>query len=124
MIGYNALLVVHILSAMTWVGGGLMLSLVGFRARKNAAAATEFAKLLSFTGLRVMMPAVILVLVTCIWMVVVDSEWSFGQAWVRAALGLFAVAFLDRAVYLSRAAIGMERTVSTMAPSLASSSPC
>jgi uncharacterized membrane protein len=60
----------HILAALTWVGGGLVLSPVGLRPRRSAAAASDFAKLLSFTGLRVMMPAVILVVVTGIFGVV------------------------------------------------------
>lgn len=77
---------VHILAAMTWVGGGLMLTVTGYRARGQPGAVVDFARLLSYAGLRIMMPAVILVPITGIWMVVDNSEWSFRQAWVRIAL--------------------------------------
>ena len=101
---------IHVLSAMTWVGGGLVLSVMGARARSGARpeALREFSGVLSYVGLRVMMPAVILVLVTGVWMVVISSEWHFSQLWVRLALGLFAVAFLVGAVYLSRVGIQMQ----------------
>ena len=55
------------------------------------------------------MPAVILVLVTGVWMVIANAEWHFSQFWVLFALGLFAIAFLIGAVYLSRVGIQMER---------------
>lgn len=106
---YDTLLFVHVLAAITWVGGGLTLSLVGSRARRSPTSASDFAKLLPFFGLRVMMPAVILVLITGVWMVLADSEWSFRQPWVLLALGLFAIAFLVGAVYLSRIGIALDR---------------
>jgi hypothetical protein len=57
------------------------------------------------------MPAVVLVLLTGVWMVF--SEWNgdFTQLWVLLALGGFLVAFLVGVLYLSRAAIGLERVV-------------
>src|SRR6266571_4000447 len=106
---------VHVLSAMVWLGGGVILSAIGLRARRSADAKrlAEFAKTLSGVGLTVVMPSVILVLVTGIAMVATDSEFSFGQLWVRLALGLFAAAFLVGAVYLSRAAIQLDRAASS-----------
>jgi uncharacterized membrane protein (DUF485 family) len=71
-----------------------------------------------------MMPAIVLLLIAGIWMVRADSEWSFEHTWMRAALGLFALAFLVGGVYLSRAAIGMDRAVAAMAPRKARFSPC
>jgi uncharacterized membrane protein len=105
---------VHVLAAMTWVGGGLTLIVIGIRARSSPrpAAIGEFAEFLPYVGLRVLMPAVILVLVTGVWMVLNGAEWSFSQFWVRFALGLFAVAFLIGAVYLSRVGIQMQRLAS------------
>jgi|PersoiStandDraft_1058852.scaffolds.fasta_scaffold178094_2 uncharacterized membrane protein len=51
---YNWFVVVHVLAPMTWVGGGLMLSIIGWRARSttNPNALSEFAQILSFVGLR------------------------------------------------------------------------
>ncbi len=107
----NWLHLVHVLAAMVWVGGGLMLSLIGLRARSSADPRTiaDFARVLPWVGIRVLMPAVILVLVTGVWMVFADAEWHFSQPWVLLALGLFALAFAIGAVYLSRVGIQLAR---------------
>jgi uncharacterized membrane protein len=103
--------VVHVLAAMVWVGGGVILSLVGLRARSNSnpAAIGDFARTLRYVGLRALMPAVVLVLVTGVWQVLASSAWKLSQLWVVVALGLFGVAFLIGAVYLSRVGIALER---------------
>src|SRR5574341_176472 len=102
----------HILGAIIWVGGGLMLSLVGVRARQSEdpSLIREFARMLSYVGLRVLTPAVVAVLVSGIWLVLSGSEWDFTQLWVLFGLGAFVVAFLIGALYLSRIAIQLERT--------------
>jgi uncharacterized membrane protein len=101
----------HILGAILWVGGGVMLSIFGTRARRSddSRILAEFAKTLSYAGLRALAPAVFVVLVTGIWLVLVSAEWDFRQLWVLLALGAFIVAFLIGAVYLSRVAIELER---------------
>jgi uncharacterized membrane protein len=102
---------IHILGAIIWVGGGTMLCLIGIRARqiKDAHLIGDFAKTLSYVGLRVLMPAVVVVLVSGVWLVLISSEWNFTQLWVLLALGAFIVAFLIGAVYLSRIALQLER---------------
>jgi hypothetical protein len=55
------------------------------------------------------MPAVVVVLVSGVWLVLISSEWNFTQLWVLLALGAFIVAFLIGAVYLSRIALQLER---------------
>jgi uncharacterized membrane protein len=101
----------HVLAATVWVGGGLMLSLIAVRARSSPdpRAISEFGRTLPYVGLRVLMPAVVIVLVTGVWMVLAGSEFSLSQTWVIAGLGLFAVAFLIGAVYMSRIGIQLDR---------------
>ncbi len=101
----------HVVGAVVWVGGGITLSLIGVRARRsgNLAVIGEFARTLSYVGLRVFTPAVLIVLVSGVWLVLTSSEWNFKQLWVLLALGAFLVAFLIGAVYLSRSAIQLER---------------
>jgi uncharacterized membrane protein len=101
----------HVVSAMVWVGGGVILSLIAIRTRRSSdqRAMGEFARTLPYVGLRVLMPAVIILPVTGVWMVLADSEFSFSQLWVRLGLGLFALAFLVGAVYLSRVGIQLDR---------------
>jgi uncharacterized membrane protein len=105
----------HIIGAVIWVGGGVMLSLVGVRARRSddPAVVREFARLLSFTGLRVFAPAVVVVLLTGLWLVLAGSEWQLDQVWVLLALAAFAVAFLIGAIYLSRSALQLERAATS-----------
>ena len=105
------LLFVHVLSAMVWLGGGLTLMVAGFRARSSSRpeAVAEFARTVPFVGLRILMPSVVLLLVTGVWQVLASSAWSFSQLWVRLALGLFILAFLVGAIYLSRVGIGLAR---------------
>jgi len=109
----------HVTAAMVWVGGGVTLRLVGLRARRteDLAVVGEFARLLPYAGLRVLTPAVIVVLLTGLWLFLAGSEWNLSQLWVLLALGAFAAAFLIGAVYLSRSAIHLER-VAVAAPDL------
>jgi uncharacterized membrane protein len=105
------LVLIHVLSAMVWVGGGAVLMVIGIRVRSDpdAKALAQFARLLPYVGLRVLMPAVLLVLLTGVWMVLASAAWRFSQLWVLLALGLFAVAFLIGAIYLSRVGLQLAR---------------
>lgn len=110
----------HISAAVVWVGGGLMLVVIGLRARSNGDLARigDFADSLAYVGLRLFMPAVIVLLVTGVWMVFLDGG-DFGQLWVLLALGAFVLAFVVGAGYLSRVVIGLERTASQADATLA-----
>jgi len=105
------LLFLHILGAIIWIGGGIMLSLIAARTRQSEDPhhIAEFAKILSYVGLRVLAPAVVTVLLTGIFMVLVSAGWEFTQLWILLALGIFIVAFLLGAVYLSRVALELQR---------------
>jgi uncharacterized membrane protein len=102
----------HIVGAIVWVGGGLMLYVIGARARQSeeTGVIADFAKMLSYIGPRVLMPAVLTVIVTGVWLVFASPGWSFTQLWVILALAAFVVAFLVGAIYLSRVALELERT--------------
>lgn len=120
---YHWLLLGHVLSAMVWVGGGIMLVFVGLRARASADphAIADFGQSLSYLGPRVLAPSVLGVIVFGTWMVLDNAAWEFDQAWILIAIGLFAVAFLIGAVYLSRVALQLvrsERADASLAPVL------
>ncbi|GEM_PF-1758840 len=106
---------VHILGGIVWVGGGVTLLLIGARARTSSDpnAIPEFARTLRYVGLRALTPAVIVVLITGVWLVLDSAAWRFSQLWVILALALFGLAFLIGAVFLSRVVIQMERAVGT-----------
>lgn len=102
----------HIAGAVVWLGGGLTLSLVGLRARrsKDVAVIAQFAPTFSFLGLRVFMPAVVVVLLSGIALVLTDFSGDFTQPWIAFALVAFGLAFLIGVLFLSRAAIQLERS--------------
>src|SRR5579885_3365750 len=108
----------HVLAATVWLGGGVTLSVLAMRARSasETRSIADFARVLPYVGLRVLMPSVLIVLVTGVWMVVVDPEFSLSQSWVLLALALFAVAFLIGAVYLSRVGIQLDRAAQSEPP--------
>ena len=110
----------HIAAAVVWVGGGIALSVIGQRVRRSGEASvlTEFARTLSYLGLRVFTPAVVVVLVTGVWLVLAEQSGNFTQLWVLLALAAFAVAFLIGALYLSRSAIQLERIMSAPTPDI------
>jgi uncharacterized membrane protein len=101
----------HVLGAIAWLGGGLMIFVLGARARQRATSATigEFGQTLAYVGPRVLTPAVLATLVLGIWMVLESPAWDFAQLWVRVALALFAGAFAIGLLALSRIGIALQR---------------
>jgi uncharacterized membrane protein len=85
----------------------------------DATLLAEFARTLSYVGLRVFTPAVVVVLVTGVWLVFAEESGSFTQLWVVLALAAFVVAFLIGAVFLSRSAIRLERVMLAPTPDIA-----
>jgi uncharacterized membrane protein len=103
----------HIIGATVWVGGGLVLGVIGLRARHSGDVVIirDFAKTLAYVGLRLFLPAVVVLLVTGVWLVLLGSG-TFGQLWVLLALGGFAVAFVIAVGYLSGVVVELERGAS------------
>jgi uncharacterized membrane protein len=101
----------HILSAIVWLGGGLMLSVLASRARGsgNPGAVAEFARTLAFVGPRVLGPATFGTVGFGAGLVAASQAWDFSQAWVGIGMALFGVAFLIGAAYLSRVGIKLQR---------------
>ena len=110
---YDWLLFGHIVAAMIWVGGGLVLGALAVQTVRagEADAVARFVASLRVIGPRMLAPATVAVLGLGVWMVLDSAAWDFGQLWVLLALGLFAAAFLVGAAHQSRAAIGAERAL-------------
>ena len=81
---YELLVVVHILSAMVWVGGAivLMLSFRGLKRTQGQAAVDETMGRLEPVMNRVFLPAPFLVIAIGIAMVFVSEAWAFSQIMV------------------------------------------
>jgi uncharacterized membrane protein len=108
---YDWLLFLHVLAAMVWLGGGVMLVTLADRVLRDpeAGAVTRFTGSLRVLGPLVLAPATLAVLALGIWLVLDSEAWDFGQLWVQLGLGLFAAAFLVGAAFQSRSALAATR---------------
>jgi uncharacterized membrane protein len=98
---YEALLFGHLLMAMVWVGGGIMLQFMYARAKsRGPEAVAGFASDVEWIGMRVTTPATVLLLLLGILLVVEVDGYDFGQFWILAALGAFAASFITGAGFL------------------------
>jgi uncharacterized membrane protein len=110
---YDWLLFGHIVAAMAWVGGGLVLGVLSVQVVRAAepGGIERFVGNLRVVGPRILAPSTVAVLGLGVWMVLNSAAWDFGQLWVLLALGLFAGAFVIGAAHQSRAALGAERAL-------------
>jgi uncharacterized membrane protein len=110
---YQWLLFLHVLAAMIWVGGAILLGALATAVlrTRQADAVERFVRVLPVVAPRVLAPATIAVVGLGVWLVLDSTAWDFGQFWVQLALALFAVAFVIGAAHQSRAALRAERAV-------------
>ncbi len=108
---YDWLLFLHVLAAMVWIGGGVMLAAIATRVLRDPdpAAVGRFTASLRVLGPLVLAPATVAVLGLGIGLVVDSDAWDFGQLWLQLGLALFAAAFLIGAVWQSRTALAATR---------------
>jgi uncharacterized membrane protein len=108
---YDWLLFLHVLAAVVWVGGGIMLAVLAARVLRDPdpSAVGRFTGSLRVLGPLVLAPATVAVLGLGIGLVVDTEAWDFGQLWVQLGLGLFAAAFLVGAAWQSRSALAATR---------------
>jgi uncharacterized membrane protein len=108
---YDWLLFAHIVAAMVWVGGAVLLGVLAVRASRDPdrGAVSRFISTMKVIGPMVLAPATLAVVGFGVWLVLNSAAWDFGQRWVQLALALFGGAFALGAAHQSRAAIGAER---------------
>jgi uncharacterized membrane protein len=98
---YDVYLLLHVVSATVWLGGGLTLSVLGTRIAKqrDAARMASFARDAEWIGNHVFVPASALVLVFGFLMIHAGFP-SFDQLWIQLGLGLFGVTALTGSLFL------------------------
>ena len=98
---FELLLLGHLLAAMAWVGGDLMIQMFYLRARHaGPEAVARFARDVEWIGLRLLNPASFLVVVFGVLMVIDADFYDFSQFWIYAALAMFGVSFITGAGFL------------------------
>ncbi len=108
---YDWLLLLHILAAMIWVGGVVMLTILSSQVARagDADAVARFVRTLGRVGPMLLMPAMLAVLGFGIWLVVEGELWDFDQTWITVAFAVFVAALVIGAVFQSRSAIEARR---------------
>ena len=91
---YELLVFVHVLMVVVWVGGCVALQVLALRATgaKEPARMAAFSADAEWIGLRVFMPASILLVTFGIW-AAIDGDWDFGQAWISIGFAAFLFSF-------------------------------
>ena len=101
MTTYEFLLFGHLIAAMTWLGGDVMVQMFYLRARADGPVAlAHFAKAVEWIGMRVTTPASLLVIVFGVLLVGEVDAYDFGQFWITAALAMFGLSFVVGAGFL------------------------
>ena len=98
---YDVYLLLHVVAAIVWLGGGLALSILGTRIAKanDPARMVAFARDAEWMGSHVFLPASAAVLVFGFLMIHAGFP-AFDQLWIQLALGLFGVTFLTGSLFL------------------------
>jgi uncharacterized membrane protein len=93
---YDLLVIIHILSAMVWVGGGFVLVAVERHAHKRGGQAGLVRTMteLEWVDDWIFTPAPLLVIATGVTMVIVSDAWAFSQPWIYLALILIVLEFV------------------------------
>ena len=101
MTTYELLLFLHILMAIVWVGGGATMQMMASRVMRTGDEGRKMAMLqdIEWVGTHVYTPAAGLLLVLGIFLVL-DGNWSFGDAWVSAGIAIWLVSFVTGAAFL------------------------
>ncbi|MCW2955405.1 MAG: hypothetical protein JWO69_274 [Thermoleophilia bacterium] len=101
MQSYEVALFVHVLAAIVWVGGAATIQVLAIRTigRDNALEIARFSGDAEVVGMRVFMPASLLVVLAGGWMIY-DGPWEMSTMWVGAGMGLYLLSFLTGVGFL------------------------
>ena len=89
MDSYELMKTFHVLAAVIWVGGAAAVQVLAIRTVRaaNPERTATFAKEAEWLGMRVFLPATLLLLALGIGMVIEQEAWAFGDTWILIGLG-------------------------------------
>lgn len=82
------LLLIHVLAAAAWLGGGIVLFLLG-RYAVQTGSESKIIQQYEWIGPRIGGPISILIPGTGVWMVARSASWDFTELWIILGLVLF-----------------------------------
>jgi len=101
---YEFWLFLHVLAAITWIGGGIAIQIFGILTKRAAdpAKSAFFAANASYAVMRVFLPAALVVIVSGIGMTE-TGHWDWGEPFIVVGLVFWAVVALIAFGFLGRA---------------------
>jgi len=92
---------VHVIAAVIWVGGAMMIQALAFRITRtgDGRRQADFAKDAEIVGMRLFIPTTWILLLAGIAMMI-NFDWSWGQNWIVFGLIAFAVSFVVGAGFI------------------------
>jgi uncharacterized membrane protein len=92
---YELLLTIHVLAAVIWVGGGLVMHILGRRVLKrgNPQEIFEFSNEINTVAMRLYAPTALILLVAGI-LLVNEAGYEFSQLWITLAFIGWAFSFI------------------------------
>jgi uncharacterized membrane protein len=97
---YQALLYVHIVCAVIWVGGAFAIQALAIVVSRSddPLELPRLGRNLEFVGLRVFAPAAALLFLSGAVMTL--QNWTFGRTWIAVSVGLWVLSAVIGAAYL------------------------
>ena len=97
---FDLILFGHLLAVVIWIGGGAMLQVLAFRARRAGPEhVVRFAADVEWVGTRVFVPASLAVVVFG-FLLVDEIGYSLGDLWISVALAVYLFSFVLGAGFL------------------------
>jgi uncharacterized membrane protein len=98
---YNLLKFTHVLAAVAWVGGDILLQVLGRRIQKmdDPRRMGEFARDIAFVGLRFITPLTIVLILSAIGLIWF-GPYGLSDAWVKLAVLGYVITLITGAAYL------------------------
>ena len=114
---YAVFRAVHVTVAVFWVGGGLLLTVLGLRAEraKDPNEMATIARQAAFVGEKLFAPAGLIVLLMGIAMMI-NIDWGWSTFWVVAGLVGYAATFATGIGVLSPLAKKVDRSIAELGP--------
>jgi len=97
---YELVKYIHILCAVTWVGGAFYAQILALQVAKSSDPADlpKLGRHIEFIGTRVFLPASILLFIAGV--ILTTQRWAFQQTWISIAIVLWLFSALVGSLYL------------------------